>query len=92
MNFLLQDRYHVKYHQLPSLEDAGLRYFKTIVFDSCKKEVTAAIVELVNKERGGGMIDKELVKSCIRIYETMGMNTLDAYTADFEAPLLESTK
>ena len=48
----------MKYHQLPSLEDAGLRYFKTIVFDSVKADVTAAIVDLINTERNGGVIDK----------------------------------
>lgn len=49
----LQDRYHVKYHQLPSLEDAGLRYFKSIVFDAIKAEVTDSILTLINNEREG---------------------------------------
>lgn len=87
-----QDRYHVKYHQLPSLEDAGLRYFKTIVFDAVKNDVTAAIVDLINTERNGGVIDKALIKSSIEIYESMGMNSLDAYVSDFETQLLEATQ
>jgi cullin 1 len=82
----------VKYHQLPSLEDAGLRYYKTIVFDAVKRDITEAIVDLINKERGGAMVDKALIRSCIEVYEKMGMGTLDAYVADFEAQLLAATR
>lgn len=82
----------MKYHQLPSLEDAGLRYFKTTIFDAVKKEVTAAIIDLVNAERNGGMVEKELIKASIQIYEEMGMGTLDAYVSDFETQLLEATR
>lgn len=92
--FQYLDRYHVKYHQLPSLEDAGVRYFKTIIFDAIKRDVTEAIVRLVNEERekGGGVIDRGLIRSCIQIYEAMGMKSLDTYVADFETQLLASTK
>ena len=90
--FHTQDRYHVKYHQLPSLEDAGLRYFKTIVFDAVKADVTAAIVDLINIERNGGVVDKALIKSSVEIYELMGMNSLDAYVSDFETQLLAATQ
>lgn len=90
--FMYLDRYHVKYHQLPTLEDAGLRHFKTIVFDSVKRDVTNAIVKLVNKERDGTVIDRDLVRSCVQNYETMGMGSLDAYVADFEVFLLEATR
>ena len=38
------------------------------------------------------MIDKELIKSSIQVYEKMGMGTLDAYVTDFETQLLESTR
>jgi cullin 1 len=82
----------VKYHQLPSLQDAGIRYYKTIVFDAVKKETTAALVALINQERNGTLVDKALIKSCIQLYETMGMGTLDAYVADFEVQMLESSR
>jgi cullin 1 len=91
--FQYLDRYHVKYHQLPSLEDAGVRYFKTIIFDAIKKDVTDAIVRLVNVEREKELvIDRGLIRSCIQIYEAMGMKSLDTYVADFETHLLVTTK
>ena len=80
------------FYQLPSLQDAGLHYYKTIIFDAIKTEVTAAIIELINNERSGAVIDKELIKSSIQVYEKMGMGTLDAYVTDFETQLLESTR
>lgn len=82
----------MKYHQLPSLEDAGLRYFKTIIFDAVKRDVTAAIIQLVNAERNGSTVEKELIKASVQIYEEMGMGTLDAYVTDFEVQLLEATR
>ena len=48
-----QDRYHVKYHHLASLEDAGLTHFKIIVFDKVKTNLTKSIIELIDKEREG---------------------------------------
>ena len=43
-----QDRYYVRYHSLPTLEDAGLRHFKSLVFDVVKRDVTSAMLDLVN--------------------------------------------
>ena len=52
----LQDRYHVKYHHLPLLEEAGLGHFKTIVFDAVKINLADAIIELIDKEREGMLV------------------------------------
>jgi cullin 1 len=49
----LQDRYHLKYHHLPPLEEAGLGHFKTIVFDAVKINLADAIIELIDREQEG---------------------------------------
>jgi len=90
--FAYLDRYYVKYHALPSLEDAGLAHFKTLVYEQVKTEACAAVISLIDKEREGNTVDRGLIKSCIKIFEDMGMGSLSAYTTDFEAQLLESTK
>jgi len=90
--FMYLDRYHVKYQQLPCLHDAGMKKFKTIVFDGVKKEVTAAILAFINDEREGRVIDRDLIKKCIDVYVKMGMGNLDSYESDFEAPLLEASR
>mmetsp|Transcript_18616 Transcript_18616/g.51986 ORF Transcript_18616/g.51986 Transcript_18616/m.51986 type:complete len:742 (+) Transcript_18616:190-2415(+) len=90
--FTYLDRYYVKHHSLPTLTQAGLRCFRTHVYDEIKEETTNAIHKLINKEREGEIIDKSLVKSVVELYESMGMSTLDAYNEDLEKPLLEYTR
>lgn len=90
--FTYLDRYYVKHHSLPTLEQAGLQRFKEEIFQNVKDNATAAIIALVDEEREGGIIDKTLVKSIVELYESMGMGNLDSYTADFETPFLEATR
>ena len=90
--FTYLDRYYVKHHSLPTLTQAGLRCFRTRIYDEIKAETTAAIIGLVNDERDGQLIDKSLVKSIVELYEEMGMDTLDCYNVDLEEPLLVHTR
>jgi cullin 1 len=90
--FTYLDRYYVKHHSLPTLSQAGLRCFRTKVYDEMKGETTSAILGLINEEREGKIIDKSLIKSVVELYESMGMGTLDAYNSDLEEPLLNSTR
>jgi len=90
--FTYLDRYYVKHHSLPTLSQAGLRCFRTNVYDEIKGDITSAIHGLINEEREGKIIDKSLIKSVVELYESMGMGTLDAYNTDLEEPLLNSTR
>ncbi len=90
--FTYLDRYYVKHHSLPTLSQAGLRCFRTKIYDEMKTDTTAAILDLINDEREGRIIDKSLVKSIVELYEAMGMASLDAYNTDLEEPLLNSTR
>jgi cullin 1 len=90
--FTYLDRYYVKHHSLPTLEQAGLRCFRSQVYDVVKTDSTAAILEFIQKERESQIIDTSLVKSIVELYEAMGMGSLDAYNQDLEIPLLEATR
>lgn len=90
--FTYLDRYYVKHHSLPTLTEAGLRCFRTHVYDVMKADATRAISQLVDDERQGQLIDKSLIKSIVSMYESMGMGTLDAYNDDLEEPLLQDTR
>lgn len=90
--FTYLDRYYVKHHSLPTLEQAGLRCFRYQIYDEIKKDTTAAILSLINEEREGNIIDKSLVKSIVELYESMGMGTLESYSADLEEELLSNTR
>ena len=90
--FTYLDRYYVKHHSLPTLTQAGLRCFRTRIYDEMKPEITAAIIGLINDEREGNLIDKSLVKSIVELYEEMGMDSLDCYNLDLEELLLTNTR
>lgn len=86
------DRFHVKHHSLPTLSQAGLKHFKEHIYDVIKGESTDAIIELIDQEREGNMIDKTLIKTNIELYENIGNGNLDSYTNDLETPLLDATR
>lgn len=90
--FTYLDRYYVKHHSLPTLEQAGMRCFRTTIYDAMKQDTTSAILGLINDERERKIIDKSLVKSIVELYEEMGMGNLDCYNADLETALLENTR
>ncbi|KAF0692546.1 Aste57867_16358 [Aphanomyces stellatus] len=87
--FMYLDRYYVKHNSLPTLSDAGLNAFKSVVFSVIKKDVVDAMLELVEKEREGEIVDTTLLRNCIEVFETMGMGTLDVYVSDFEEPFIK---
>lgn len=90
--FTYLDRYYVKHHSVPTLEEAGLRSFRANIYDSLKGETTSAILKLVDDERKGRFIDKSLVKSIVELYEAMGMGNLDRYIQDLEEQILDDTR
>ncbi|CAB9524032.1 Cullin-3 [Seminavis robusta] len=90
--FTYLDRYYVKHHSLPTLSQAGLRCFRTNIYDEMKRDTTQAILGLIDEERNSQIIDKSLIKNIVELYENMGMGSLDAYNADLEEPLLNSTR
>eukprot|EP00579_Thalassiosira_antarctica_P001376 CAMPEP_0201873376 /NCGR_PEP_ID=MMETSP0902-20130614/5908_1 /ASSEMBLY_ACC=CAM_ASM_000551 /TAXON_ID=420261 /ORGANISM="Thalassiosira antarctica, Strain CCMP982" /LENGTH=195 /DNA_ID=CAMNT_0048399967 /DNA_START=337 /DNA_END=927 /DNA_ORIENTATION=- len=84
--FCYLDRYYVKQHSLPTLEETGLQLFKTEIYQHFKGHATSAIICLINEEREGAIIDKTLIKSIIGIYESMEV------TYELEQPLLDATR
>lgn len=86
------DRFFVKHHSLPTLSQAGLRHFKDHIYEEIKMEATNAIIELIDQEREGNMIEKTIIKTNIELYENIGMGNLESYTNDFETPLLDRTR
>lgn len=90
--FMYLDRYHVKYQQLPSLSESGLRKYRSIVFDPIKADVTSSILKMINDEREGNVIERDLIKKSVQVYVDMGMNQDEVYEKDFESQFLEFTR
>ena len=58
--FMYLDRYYVKHHSLPTLDSAGLKHFKMLIYNESKKDAVSAMVKLINQERDGAIIDRAL--------------------------------
>ena len=50
------------------------------------------MLEMIRTERHGESVDPQLLKSMNEVLVKMGMDTMDAYTNDFEKPLLRMTR
>ncbi|KAF4323537.1 hypothetical protein JM18_001041 [Phytophthora kernoviae] len=89
--FMYLDRYYVKHHSLPTLDDAGLQSFDRMVFQKVKVRVKDAMIELIEKERNGEIIDTTLMRNCVEIFEVMGMKSLDVYQSCLETDLVATS-
>lgn len=93
--FRYLNKYYVKYHSLPLLSKSGKILFKKQVFDIVKDNVVAALLQAIQKERDGEVVQP--LKPCIKVFEHMGMGKssqpiLDVYQEDFEKQFLGATK
>jgi cullin 1 len=86
------DRYFVMRRNLPTLDEVALQCFRSKIFDEMRKEVTTAIVCVINEEREGTIIDKSLIKQILEIYDMMVMNTLEDYYVELEEEILKGTR
>ncbi len=77
---------------MPVLEEAGLRHFKSVLFDVVKKDVSSALITLINGERDGEQLDHILAKRVVEIFETMGLGGIEVYNKDFEEQLIASSR
>jgi cullin 1 len=79
------DRYYITRHSLAALKDVGLLCFRDLVYAELKGGAKDAVLDLVDRERGGEQVDRALVKSVLGLFVEMGLGAMDAYEADFEA-------
>ena len=80
--FTYLDRYYVRYHNLPPLDLAGLTIFKELIFDEIKVNVTSSMLVSINLEREGQGIDRDLIRSCVELYEVK-IKTIMYFIANF---------
>jgi len=85
------DRYYTKHNNRDSLKDVGLKCYQQLVYESIKKDMASALLDKIFKERTGEMIDRSVMKDGVTLFIEMGLNTLNAYEKDFEAPLIYET-
>lgn len=89
--FMYLDRYYVKHNSIPTLHEASLEKFRTLIFEGENDDFVAAILVQINKEREGEVVDRGLLKQCVAVFGKMG-DKLRVYAERLERPLLESTR
>ena len=69
--FTYLDRYYTPQESLPKLLDAGLRAFRDLIFIRVNERTTTTIVDLVDSERDGELVDRDLLNKCVNVYITL---------------------
>jgi len=85
------DRYYISRHSLAALHDVGLLCFRDGVFTELKGATKDGVLLLIDRERSGEQIDRPLVKSVLGLFVDMGLGSMEAYEAHFEAHALSNT-
>ena len=63
----VQDRFYIKRISGLPLKAVGVSKFEKVVFDAVKDKVREGILELIEKERKGEGVDRELLKSVVNV-------------------------
>jgi len=90
--FLYLEQWYTKHAYVPKLRQVSMQRFKSIVYNQVKEETTMALITLIGKDRRGDGVDRKLIKSAVEVYEILGIDSLESYLNDLEAPLLNSTR
>lgn len=71
--FMHLDRGVVQNNNLATLTSVGLKLFKEVVFDQTSGRLRGAVVELLNRERGGEDVDRDLLRATVGAFLAMGV-------------------
>ena len=75
--FQYLDRFYVELNQLTSLKDQGYKIFKGTVFLPLQTSIIAAVLEQIEKERNGQLVNKDLIKTTVEIFCYLSQTTLN---------------
>lgn len=89
--FMYLDRYYVDQHNQPKLREAGTMAFKRM-FMSFSVPVVDAALKVVDRERGGEIIDRSLVQTVVDVYVALGQSDLGFYNEHFQERLVTGTR
>ncbi|EFA79173.1 cullin C [Heterostelium album PN500] len=90
---MYMDRTYVDQAKLPTVYDMGLNLFRDNVVHSpyIKDRLLNTLLDLIQKERNGEIIDRILIKNITQMLIDLGVNSKIVYEEDFETPFLAKT-
>ncbi|XP_066162116.1 cullin-1 [Oryza sativa Japonica Group] len=89
--FFYLDRYYILRKSLVPLEQLNLCSFRDQVYSELKDKITRTVVDMINDERDGKVIDRDLLKDVLDVYVQIGLG-MECYEVDFENAFRESTR
>ncbi|KAL6600441.1 hypothetical protein ACP70R_045241 [Stipagrostis hirtigluma subsp. patula] len=92
MLFCYLNRYYVPSRSLPPVDELGPAAFRRLVLKELKSTMTGAMIAMIDDEREGKLIDRDLVKNVLDIFIPVGLGHLDDYQVDFEQAFLEGAR
>jgi hypothetical protein len=63
---------------------AGRAVFREVLFGAVKEKVAKAMIDMINAEREGVVVDRALLRKCVEVFEAMGEGTLEVYNESFQ--------
>lgn len=85
------DRYYIVRYNMPNLESVGIECFRSTVYEELKVKARQAVLKEMEKDREGEIVDTDLLRDTLSIFQEVGMGNMDAYKNDFEVYMLECT-
>ena len=89
--FMYLDRFYIQHNHLPSLQETGIRLFRKKIYDPVKTSVARAILDMIDRERNGTLIDQGFLRSCVHVFIDTAKNA-ENYLVDLEAPFLTASR
>ncbi|RLN45617.1 hypothetical protein BBJ29_001808 [Phytophthora kernoviae] len=90
---MYMDRTYVAQKRKLPVYDSGLYIFRDVIVrhDSVRDRLRARLLQSIERERHGELIDRDLVKSVLRMLVDLGVHSNTVYENDFEKFFLETT-
>jgi cullin 1 len=85
------DRYYIVRYNLPKLQNVGIESFRNTIYKELHVKTRLAVLKEMEKDREGEIVDTDLLRDTLSIFQEVGMGTMDAYRNDFEVYMLECT-
>ncbi|KAJ7364027.1 Cullin-domain-containing protein [Mycena albidolilacea] len=88
------DRVYAKSAEVPEIWDAGLNLFlKHIIRSPIKEHLVTAILNQIQFERDGYVVNRSAIKGCVDVFITLeDVNGLTVYKRDLEPSLLRESR
>ena len=91
---MYMDKNYILPHKKPSVYNTTVSIFREVIFyhSSVRDRVRGILLDNIDRERKGLMIDKDRMKTVLRMLGELSVDRVDVYQEDFETPFLETTR